>query len=557
MATKLKLPGPINILSIRGQRVVLDSDLAKIYGVTTGRFNEAVKRNAKRFPEDFMFQLTVEEHAALKSQIAILKHGRGQHRKYRPRVFTEHGALMAASVLNSKRAIAMSIFVIRAFVEWREKLTANAAILKRLAEIDRDLIVQDAALQDIYEKLLPLLAPPPEPAVASHRNALRIGHHERSRGIPGRSRESNFRPDAAQLLLKTRSFPPKSDLHVARRDPSATLGMTMKHFSVLDLAPIVEGGDAAAAFHNSLDLAQHAEKWGYHRFWLAEHHNIPGIASAATSVVIAHVAGGTKTIRVGAGGVMLPNHAPLASAEQFGTLESLFPGRIDLGLGRAPGSDQLTARAMRRNLSSDGDTFPQDLMELQSYFQPAASGQRLRAVPGAGLNVPIYLLGSSDFSARLAAELGLPFAFASHFAPDYLDVALQLYRRNFKPSAALQKPHAIIGVGVFAADTDAEAQQLVTSAQLQFLKLVRGRPGELPPPVESMDEHWTRAEQLAVSQRMRCSAIGGPATVRRRIEELLAETEADEIIATAQIYDHAARLRSFEIASRIFAELVA
>jgi luciferase family oxidoreductase group 1 len=330
----------------------------------------------------------------------------------------------------------------------------------------------------------------------------------------------------------------------------------MRYFSLLDLAPIVEGGDASLAFRNSLDLARHAEQWGYHRFWLAEHHNMPGIASAATSVVIAHVAGGTKKIRVGAGGIMLPNHAPLAIAEQFGTLEALYPGRIDLGLGRAPGSDQLTARALRRNLGSNGDTFPQDVLELQSYFEPAQPDQALQAVPGAGANVPLYLLGSSDFSAQLAAELGLPFAFASHFAPDYLEVALALYRRHFKPSAALAKPHAIVGAGVFAAETDGEAERLATSAQLQFLNLIRGHPGKLPPPVESMEGRWSAAERAAVMQRTRCSAIGSPATVRRRLSQLLEETEADEIIATAQIYDHAARLRSFEIAAEAFRGLV-
>jgi luciferase family oxidoreductase group 1 len=330
----------------------------------------------------------------------------------------------------------------------------------------------------------------------------------------------------------------------------------MRHFSLLDLSPIIEGGDAALALRNTLDLAQHAEKWGYHRYWLAEHHNLPGIASAATSVVIGYVAGGTKRIRVGAGGIMLPNHAPLVIAEQFGTLEALYPGRIDLGLGRAPGSDQLTARALRRNLGSGGDTFPQDVLELQSYFESALADQALQAVPGAGANVPIYLLGSSDFSARLAAELGLPFAFASHFAPEYLDVALALYRRHFKPSQALAQPHAMIGVGVFAAETDAEAERLFTSSQLQFLKMVRGRPGKLPPPVESMEGRWSPAEKAAVMARTRCSAVGAPDAVRRRLETLLKETAADEIIATAQIYDHAARLRSFEIAADVLAKLV-
>jgi luciferase family oxidoreductase group 1 len=261
----------------------------------------------------------------------------------------------------------------------------------------------------------------------------------------------------------------------------------MKYFSLLDLSPIIEGGNAPRAFRNTLDLARHAEAWGYHRYWLAEHHNLPGIGSAATSIVIGHVAGGTKRIRVGAGGIMLPNHAPLVIAEQFGTLDALYPGRIDLGLGRAPGSDQLTARALRRNLGSSGDTFPQDVLELQSYFAPATPEQALQAVPGAGANVPIYLLGSSDFSARLAANLGLPFAFASHFAPAYLDLALALYRENFKPSAALAGPYVMIGVGIFAAATDAEAQRLSTSAQLQFLDMIRGRPGKLPPPVESIN----------------------------------------------------------------------
>ena len=330
----------------------------------------------------------------------------------------------------------------------------------------------------------------------------------------------------------------------------------MKYFSLLDLSPIIEGGDAALALRNTLDLARHAEGWGYHRYWLAEHHNLPGIASAATSVVIGHVAGGTKTIRVGAGGIMLPNHAPLVIAEQFGTLDALYPGRIDLGLGRAPGSDQLTARALRRNLGSSGDTFARDLLELQSYFEPARQDQALQAVPGAGANVPLYLLGSSDFSARLAAELGLPFAFASHFAPEYLEVALELYRRNFQPSATLEKPHAMIGVGVFAAETDAEAERLFTSAQMQFLKMVRGQPGKLPPPVASMEGRWSAGERAAVRARTRCSAVGAAPTVRRRLETLLEETEADEIIATAQIYDNAARLRSFEIAAGVLADLV-
>jgi luciferase family oxidoreductase group 1 len=329
----------------------------------------------------------------------------------------------------------------------------------------------------------------------------------------------------------------------------------MLRYSVLDLSPIIEGGDATLAFRNSLDLARHAEEWGYHRYWMAEHHNMPGIASAATSVVIGYVAGGTKRIRVGAGGVMLPNHAPLVIAEQFGTLESLYPGRIDLALGRAPGTDHATARALRRYLGSSGDTFPQDVVELQSYFRPATPGQRVRAVPGAGLDVPLYLLGSSDFSAQLAAELGLPFAFASHFAPDYLHVALEIYRREFKPSQALEKPYAIVGASVFAADNEEQAQRLSTSSQLQVLGLVRGHPRELPPPVENMDGKWTAQEQAAIEHRMRYSVIGAPETIREKLQLLVDQTAADEIIVTSQIYDHAARLRSLEIAAEVFRDI--
>jgi luciferase family oxidoreductase group 1 len=326
-------------------------------------------------------------------------------------------------------------------------------------------------------------------------------------------------------------------------------------YSLLDLAPVVEGKDAAAAFRNTLDLARHAEAWGYYRFWLAEHHNMPGIASAATAVVIGYVAGGTENIRVGAGGIMLPNHAPLVIAEQFGTLESLYPGRIDLALGRAPGSDQATARALRRYLGSSGDTFPEDLVELISYFRSAAPGQRVQAVPGAGLKVPIYLLGSSDFSARLAAELGLPFAFASHFAPDYLHVALELYRREFKPSAELKRPYAMIGAGLYAADTDEEAQRLYTSAQQQILSLIRGHPGKLPPPVDDVDNLWSAVERAAIEQRSRYTAIGSPDTVRRRLQQFVDETTADELIFTGQIYDHKARLHSFEIGAAVMREI--
>ena len=321
--------------------------------------------------------------------------------------------------------------------------------------------------------------------------------------------------------------------------------------SVLDLAPIREGDSAAGAFRNSLDLARHAEGWGYKRFWLAEHHNIPGIASAATAVVIGHIAGGTSRIRVGAGGIMLPNHAPLVIAEQFGTLAALYPGRIDLGLGRAPGGDQQTAAALRRNLGSSGDTFPRDLLELQSYFRPAAPGQAVRAVPGEGADVPIWLLGSSDFSARLAAELGLPFAFASHFAPDYLSAALSLYRDNFKPSPSLDKPRVMIGVNAFAAETDLEAHSLFTSLQQAFVALLRGRPGLLQPPVDTMEDRWSPAERAHIERMTRISVVGSAATVRRGLEILVDATDADELMLTGQIFDHAARLRSFEIVAQL------
>ncbi|MFD0715791.1 LLM class flavin-dependent oxidoreductase [Paenibacillus sp. GCM10027626] len=322
--------------------------------------------------------------------------------------------------------------------------------------------------------------------------------------------------------------------------------------SILDLAPVIEGGTPADSLRNTLDLAQHAERWGYNRFWLAEHHNMPGIASSATSVVIGYVAAGTSTIRVGSGGIMLPNHAPLIIAEQFGTLESLYPGRIDLGLGRAPGSDQLTAKALRRGLDSDGSQFPEQLGELRSYFQPASeSGSPLRAVPGEGLNIPIWLLGSSGFSAQLAGLLGLPFSFASHFAPDYLLPALELYRSSFRPSGALTSPYAMVGLNVVVADTDEEAKRLATSQQQQFLNLVRGRPGKLQPPVDHMDELWSPQEQMLVHKQLRYAVAGSQETVKRRLEQILAETGADEFIVTAQIYDHQARLRSYELMAEI------
>ncbi len=322
-------------------------------------------------------------------------------------------------------------------------------------------------------------------------------------------------------------------------------------FSILDLAPIVEGSDAAQAFRNTLDLARHAERWGYLRYWLAEHHNMTGIASAATAVVIGHVAAGTSTIRVGSGGVMLPNHSPLVIAEQFGTLESLHPGRIDLGLGRAPGTDMRTAYALRRHMTHDEDDFPRDVLELQSYFRPATPQQAVRAVPGAGLNVPLWLLGSSLFSAKLAARLGLPFAFASHFAPDLMMEALALYRDQFRPSEQLQRPYAMAGLNVFAAETDAEGARLFTSVQQQFIALRRGNPGPLKPPLDTMEGVWTADEKAGVEHALACAVVGSPQTVRRGIQEFIARTGVDELMLTGHIYDHAARLRSFEIAAGI------
>lgn len=324
-------------------------------------------------------------------------------------------------------------------------------------------------------------------------------------------------------------------------------------FSVLDLSPIVVGGTPTDAFRNTLDLAQHAEKWGYHRYWLAEHHNMPSIASSATSVVIGHVAAGTSKIRVGSGGIMLPNHAPLVIAEQFGTLESLFPGRIDLGLGRAPGTDQMTAHALRRDLRSHGEDFPQELAELRAYFDPSlASGKMyVKAVPGEGLNIPIWLLGSSGFSAQLAGQLGLPFAFASHFSPNYTLPALDLYRRSFRPSKALDKPYAMVAVNVIAADTDEEAKRLFTTIQQQFLNLVRNRYVPLQPPVENMDRLWNDYEKEAVEQQLGSSIVGSPETVKEKLQTFLDDTKADEIMVVSQIFDHQARLRSYEIVADI------
>jgi luciferase family oxidoreductase group 1 len=326
-------------------------------------------------------------------------------------------------------------------------------------------------------------------------------------------------------------------------------------FSILDLSPVVEGARPADAFRNTRDLAQHAEKWGYRRFWLAEHHNMPGIASAATSLVIAHVAAGTTTIRVGSGGIMLPNHAPLVIAEQFGTLASLYPGRIDLGLGRAPGTDPLTTHALRRD-SGAGDQFPRDVQELMFYFQPAEPGQKVRAVPGAGLDVPIWLLGSSLFSAQLAALLGLPFAFASHFAPADLHQALQVYRELFKPSKQLDHPYAMLGANVIVAATDVEARRLFTSVQQSFINLRRGMPGQLPPPIDNINAYCSPVEKALVDHSLACSFLGSPETVSRGLQSFIDATDADELILTAHIHDHAARLHSFERAAQLRLHLV-
>ena len=321
-------------------------------------------------------------------------------------------------------------------------------------------------------------------------------------------------------------------------------------FSILDLAPINEGSDAAQSFRNTLDLARHAERWGYRRFWLAEHHGMPGIASAATAVLIGHVAAGTATILVGAGGIMLPNHSPLVIAEQFGTLESLFPGRIDLGLGRAPGSDQLTARALRRNLSSDANQFPQDVVELMGYFS-ATQRHAVRAVPGAGLNVPIWILGSSLFGAQVAAALGLPYAFASHFAPAQMMQAIALYRSTFKPSAQLAQPYVMLGYNVFAADNEEEAQFLATSMQQAFVNLHSGHPGRLQPPVAGYLDSIAPHFRDMLDDILSCAAIGSRDTVKRALQVFIEQTGADELMITSQIFDHAARLRSYEITAEL------
>jgi luciferase family oxidoreductase group 1 len=324
-------------------------------------------------------------------------------------------------------------------------------------------------------------------------------------------------------------------------------------FSVLDLSPIPSGSDAGRALRNTKELAQTAERWGYHRYWLAEHHNMPGIASAATSIVIGLVAENTSTIRVGAGGIMLPNHSPLVIAEQFGTLESLYPGRIDLGLGRAPGSDQVTAFALRRDQKRSSDTFPDDVQELIRYFGDPYPSQKVHAVPGEGLKVPIWLLGSSLFSAQLAAAYGLPYAYASHFAPDYMLPALQIYRESFRPSEFLGAPFAMLGLNVVAADTDSEAQYLFTSVQQQFANLRRGTPTKLPPPVESMDGHWTLLEREQAEHMLKNAVVGSPDTVKRGLLAFIEKTGADELMITSHIHSQQARLHSFEIVADLHA----
>jgi luciferase family oxidoreductase group 1 len=320
----------------------------------------------------------------------------------------------------------------------------------------------------------------------------------------------------------------------------------MTPLSILDLVRVTEETDARGALDNARDLASHAEGWGYRRIWVAEHHNMAGIASAATAIVIAHIAAGTTTIRVGAGGIMLPNHAPYVIAEQFGTLERLFPGRIDLGLGRAPGTDQLTLRALRRSPEAS-DNFPQDVLEVQAFLAPPAPGQRIQAVPAAGTNVPLWILGSSHFGAMLAAELGLPYSFASHFAPDELLPALEIYRSRFKPSEQLDKPYAMVGVNVIAAESDAEARRLATTQQMSFTNMFRGARGLSQPPIDDIETYWSPSEKAQAMRMLARSIVGSPATVRAGIDALVKETSADELIVVSDIYDHPTRLKSFKM----------
>jgi len=324
----------------------------------------------------------------------------------------------------------------------------------------------------------------------------------------------------------------------------------MVQISILDLVPVILGETPREALVKSLDLARRAEALGYTRYWVAEHHNMTGIASAATSVVIGYLAGGTSKIRVGSGGIMLPNHSPLVIAEQFGTLESLYPGRIDLGLGRAPGTDALTLRALRRT-SLHSDRFPEDVLELMLFLGDVKRGQTVRAVPGAGTDVPIWILGSSTFGAELAAALGLPYAFASHFAPDAMSDALEIYRKRFKPSKQLGQPHAMVGLNVVAADSDEEARRLFTTVQQSFTNLVRGAPGKLQAPIDDIDEYWSAAEKHQASRMLKYSIVGSAETVRRELETFVSHTSADELMIVSHLYDHAARVCSYEIVAEV------
>lgn len=347
---------------------------------------------------------------------------------------------------------------------------------------------------------------------------------------------------------------------VAVRHPISSMTIeypaaAMTLFSILDLVPIPQGATAGEALRRALDLAQHAERWGYRRYWVAEHHNMPGIASAATAVVIGHIAGGTSTIRVGSGGIMLPNHAPMVIAEQFGTLAALYPDRIDLGVGRAPGTDQRTVRAMRRDPSA-ADSFPQDVVELQAFLGPAQPGQAVQAVPGTGSEVPVWILGSSLFGAQLAAMLGLPYAFASHFAPDALMQALAIYRSRFQASSTLTKPHTMVAATVVAADTDEQARVLFTSAQQSFANLVRGTRGQLQPPINDIEAYWSPAEKAQALRMLTYAFVGSRETVRRGLGAFLRATGTDEVMVNAPIFDHAARLRSYEILAGIGEDLV-
>lgn len=333
-------------------------------------------------------------------------------------------------------------------------------------------------------------------------------------------------------------------------EPCRTYGQNTLKLSILELGGVREGSDRRTALDNALDLAQHAETLGFHRFWVAEHHNMPTVTTAATSIVIAHIAGGTKTIRVGAGGIMLPNHAPYVIAEQFGTLETLFPGRIDLGLGRAPGTDQVTLQALRRS-PGNSENFPQDVQELQAFLGPVQAGQRIEAVPGSNTNVPLWILGSSLYGAQLAAALGLPYSFASHFAPQALHPALAIYRERFQPSKQLKKPHAMVGLNVIAADTDEEAEFLASSQKMMFTNMLRGKRELFPPPIDDIDDYWTPTEKVQVSAMLACSIVGGPETIRSGLKAFIDRTGADELIIASNVFDHKKRLRSFEITSDV------